>query len=265
MLQVSCTCQTYTTRALSQLSSSGWLYILQINFSANLNMFRYESHPYHELQGQDSNIMPSKLTYFHGEQYRTRHHIQWSHGIIIILCWSDPLGKWQTSRKLYEHNVIYFGFGDVPDLNHRFMHAISLKCGTSTPAQQCRFTLVVEHLTVCSYLKHPDTMMVLLSSAKSPKCVTHYFLAFRVRLLGLDHRRPNTKYAQAYLRWTFDVTCQDIWNDRFVSTSDISINSCRNFLGRSITRSASYVITNRTEVLRSYLVVTSSFICLLTT
>ena len=33
------------------------------------------------------------------------------------------------SRKMYEH--IYFGFGDVLDFNHSFMHAIPLKCANS--------------------------------------------------------------------------------------------------------------------------------------
>ena len=36
-----------------------------------------------------------------------------------------------------------------------------------TPARQCRFTLIVQHLTVCSYLKPPDTMIILLSLALS--------------------------------------------------------------------------------------------------
>ena len=66
-----------TTRALSQLPSSEILNILQMNFSANLNMFRHGSRPYQDLQGgQDSYRMPSKLISFHDLQYRTRHHIQ---------------------------------------------------------------------------------------------------------------------------------------------------------------------------------------------
>ena len=128
-----------------------------------------------------------------------------------------------------------------------------------TPAHQRGFTLVVEHLTVCSYMKPSDTMMVLLSSAKSPKCVTVTTSWLSVcDHSGLTIDDKTRSPSMRYLRWTFYVTCQDIWNDGFVSTSDISINSCRSFLGRYITLPASYA--NRTEVLWSALIVTSSFV-----
>ena len=102
--------------------------------------------------------------------------------------------------------------------------------------RQCRFTLIVQHLTVCSYLKPPDTMMILLSLALSVwlpfarllpisiKCdvtpikmlftlkytfykksiskvskMCLYLMAFRVRQLGIDHRRPTTKFLQCYM------------------------------------------------------------------
>ncbi len=96
--------------------------------------------------------------------------------------------------------------------------------------------------------------MVLLSSAKSPKCVTAYWLS-ECDHSGLAIDDQTRSPFKRYLRWTFDVTCQDIWNDRFVSTSDISINLCRSFLRWYITRPASYATTNRTEVLWSALMV----------
>ena len=45
------------------------------------------------------------------------------------------------------------------------MHAISLKCATSNASTSVSVYLIAEHLTVCSYLKPPDTMIVLLSLA----------------------------------------------------------------------------------------------------
>ena len=40
-----------------------------------------------------------------------------------------------------------------------------------TPAHQCQFTLVFDHLTVFSYPKPPDTMMFLLSGACNISCL----------------------------------------------------------------------------------------------
>ena len=44
-------------------------------------------------------------------------------------------------------------------------------CMPVTPARQFGFTLGFDHLTVCSYLKSADTMMVLLLGASNMSCM----------------------------------------------------------------------------------------------
>ncbi len=100
---------------------------------------------------------------------------------------------------------------------------------------------------------HFEVHILQKVSAKSPKCVNTSWLS-ECDHSGLTIDDQTRIPFKRYLRWTFDVT----WQDRFVSTSDISINSCRSILWRSTTRPASYAITNCTEVLWSAIIVISS-------
>ena len=119
-------------------------------------------------------------------------------------CWSDPLGKWQTSCKLYEQQHTHFGFGDVPDFNHSFMHAISLKCGTSNASTSVSVyfgSWAPDRVFLSETSGHNDGLVILSQVSKT----CHYLLDFPVRPLGLDYRRPNTKSVQALL--ALDIWC----------------------------------------------------------